>query len=195
VVGEGRPALEAILGGHVAAAHWHRWIGFGFIGAALLVAAVRPGASGRFVSDSVRFARGDLRWFASYPMFVLRPGRHRPAPHRGHFDPGQRLMNCVIVLSFLVLSVTGVVMSFPQLVVPEAFAWSLRLHRVATWALAAGVTGHVVVASGILPGYRGVWRAMHGDGRVPARLARILWPRWADRQEASDLSAERSGGS
>jgi cytochrome b subunit of formate dehydrogenase len=193
VLGEGRPALEGILGGHVAAAHWHRWIGFGLIGAALLVAVVRPGASGRFVSDSVRFAQGDLRWFASYPRFLLRPGRHRPAPHGGHFDPGQRLLNCVIVLSFLLLSVSGLIMSFPQFVVPDAFAWSLRIHRVATWALAAAVTGHVVVASGILPGYRGVWRAMHADGLVPAPLAQVLWPRWAERQETVNTAVKRNG--
>jgi cytochrome b subunit of formate dehydrogenase len=194
VTGEGRPALEAILGGHVAAAHWHRWIGFGLIGAALLVALVRPRSSGRFLLDSARFARGDLRWFASYPGFLVRPDRRRPAPHRGHFDPGQRLLNCVIVLSFLVLSVTGIVMSFPQRVVPEAFAWSLGLHRLATWVLAAAVAGHVAVASGILPGYRGAWRAMHGDGRVPISLARALWPRWAERQEAVDTAAGRDVG-
>lgn len=184
LLGEGKPALEAILGGHVSAAHWHRWIGFALVGAALLVLAVRPRASGKFLADSVRFRPGDLRWFWTYPRFLLRPRLHAPARHEGHFDPGQRAMNLVIVASLAVLSVTGIVMSFPQEITPTAFAWSLRIHKASTWVLAGAVAGHVLVASGILRAYRGVWRAMHAGGRVPERLARTLWPAWAERQGA-----------
>jgi len=191
VIEEGVPGrLERLLGGHVTAARWHRWIGFALMGAAVLSIVLRPAAARRFLADSVRFRRNDLRWFARYPRFLLRPGRHTPAPHEGHFDPGQRVMNCVVMLSLAVLAVSGVILSFAHLVTPEAFAWSLRAHRLATWVLAAAVTGHVLVASGALPGYRGVWRAMHGDGRVPARLAGLLWPRWA-REEATRTAERR----
>jgi formate dehydrogenase subunit gamma len=99
-------------------------------------------------------------------------------------------MNCVVVVSLVVLAVTGVVLSFAPLVTPAAFAWNLRVHRLATWILAAAVALHLVVATGILPGYRGVWRAMHVDGRVPARLAGLLWPRWA-REEATRTAERR----
>jgi hypothetical protein len=75
------------------------------------------------------------------------------------------------------------VMAFPQRVVPAAFAWSLRLHESATWVLMASIVGHLVVASGAIPAYRGVWRAMHADGRVSRMLADRLWPAWAERQE------------
>lgn len=73
-------------------------------------------------------------------------------------------------------------MSFPRAFVPAVFAWSLGVHRAATWALAAGVAGDVVVASGILPAYRSTWRAMHGSGRVPRELAERLWPRWEEEE-------------
>jgi formate dehydrogenase subunit gamma len=52
----------------------------------------------------------------------------------------------------------------------------VRVHRGATYVLTALVVGHLVVVSGALPGYRGVWRAMVGRGRVRARTARRLWP-------------------
>ena len=45
------------------------------------------------------------------------------------------------------------------------------------------VIAHVIIAIGILPGYRGVWRAMHLGGRTPATTVRRLWP-----NEASDLA-------
>jgi formate dehydrogenase subunit gamma len=112
---------------------------------------------------------------------VLRPSRNAPAPHEGHFDPGQRLFNLAAGAALLALSATGLLMSFPRAFVPAVFAWSLRVHRVATWWLLAAVAGHVLVASGVLRAYRGAWRAMHGGGRVPRELAERLWPSWAAR--------------
>jgi formate dehydrogenase subunit gamma len=182
VLGGGTPALEALLGGHVATARWHRWIGFGLLGLGILVAVVRPRASAWFIAASVRFERQDFRWFARYPRFLLRPSRHAPGRHEGHFDPGQRLFNLTVVASLLALAATGVVMSFPQRFLPVAFAASLRIHRGTTWVLALAVAGHLLVTSGVLRGYRGVWRAMHRDGRVTEALADLLWPKWAKDQ-------------
>jgi formate dehydrogenase subunit gamma len=181
VLGEGIRPLERLLGGHVASARAHRALGYALIGAAVLVALARPRAVRWFLAESVRFRRRELRWFASYPAFVLRPSRNAPAPHEGHFDPGQRLFNLAAGAALLALSATGLLMSFPRAFVPAVFAWSLRVHRVATWWLLAAVAGHVLVASGVLRAYRGAWRAMHGGGRVPRELAERLWPSWAAR--------------
>ncbi|HEV8682158.1 MAG TPA: cytochrome b/b6 domain-containing protein [Actinomycetota bacterium] len=179
VLGDGNRALEALLGGHVATARWHRWVGFCLLGLGILVAVFRRRASSWFLAQSVRFRRQDLGWFARYPGFLLRPSRHAPAPHDGHFDPGQRAFNLVVVVSLVILAATGAVMSFPDRFIPAAFAASLRIHGAATWVLAVAVAGHLLVTSGVLRGYRGVWRAMHRDGRVTAGLAELLWPKWA----------------
>lgn len=180
VMGEGRAAVANLIGGHVAAARWHRWVGYALIGAGLVIPMVRWRAAVGFLAESVRFRPSDIRWFQSYPRFVLRPSHHAPARHEGHFDPGQRVLNCAIVLAFVALASTGVVMSFPEAVIPSVFGWSLRIHRAATWLLVASVAGHLLVATGLLSAYRGVWRAMHRDGRVPADLAAKLWPAWAE---------------
>jgi cytochrome b subunit of formate dehydrogenase len=179
VLGEGSPALEALFGGHVATARWHRWVGFGLVGLGLLVVILRPATSAWFLGESVRFGRQDLDWFVRHPRFLLRPSRYAPAPHDGHFDPGQRVFNVVVVVSLLALAVTGAVMSFPQRFLPAAFAASLQIHRAATWILGLAVAGHLVVVSGVFRGYRGVWRAIHWDGRVAAALGHALWPNWA----------------
>jgi formate dehydrogenase subunit gamma len=34
----------------------------------------------------------------------------------------------------------------------------------------------------VLPGYRGVWRAMHLGGHLAEPVARRLWPGWVERQ-------------
>lgn len=192
LLGEGIRPLESVFGGHVASARAHRALGSALIAAAVLLALTRPRAVRWFLAESARFRRRELSWFAAYPTFVLRPSRNAPAPHEGHFDPGQRVFNLVVVVALLALSATGVLMSFPRAFVPAVFAWSLRIHRAATWALLAAVAGHVLVASGVLRAYRGVWRAMHAGGRVPRELAERLWPRWAERAARAE---DRDAGS
>jgi len=43
------------------------------------------------------------------------------------------------------------------------------------------IAGHVLVAIGVLPGYRGVWRSMHLGGRVADETAHRVWPGWTER--------------
>jgi hypothetical protein len=54
-----------------------------------------------------------------------------------------------------------------------------QVHQWTTYVVTALILGHVLVASGILPGYHGVWRSMHLGGRLDVRVARRLWPAWA----------------
>jgi formate dehydrogenase subunit gamma len=191
---EAHPGLAKPLGGHVATATSHRLVGYGLLSFAVLVAVVWWRAAGRFVTNSVRFSRLDLRWLAGYPRMALTPARSRPVPHRGHFDPGQRVFNVLLVLTFLVLGVTGIVMGMPERFLPSVFGWSLRIHKLATWVLIGLVAGHLLLASGLLPGYRGVWRAMHLGGRVPAATARRLWPVWSAAPPRQRVAAHDAGG-
>jgi len=191
---EGHPALARPFGGHVPTATSHRLVGYGLLVAAALVAVVWWRAAGRFMANSVRFSRIDLRWLAGYPRMALTPGRSEPALHRGHFDPGQRVFNVLLVLTFLVLGVTGIAMGMPERFLPSVFGWSLRIHELATWVLIGLVAGHLLLASGLLPGYRGVWRAMHLGGRVPAATARRLWPLWSTAPQRQRATARNAGG-
>jgi hypothetical protein len=63
-----------------------------------------------------------------------------------------------------------------------AFVWYHRLHEWSTYAFTPVVLGHILIASGVLPGYRGVWRAMHLGGRLRRRDAARVWPQWLVRQ-------------
>jgi cytochrome b subunit of formate dehydrogenase len=193
VLGEGSPALEALLGGHVPTARWHRWVGFGLTALGLLAVVLRSRTSIWFLAESVRFGRQDLDWFVRYPRFLLSPSRYAPAPHQGHFDPGQRVFNLVVVVALLALAATGAVMSFPQRFLPAAFAASLQIHRAATWGLGIAVAGHLLVVLGVFRGYRGVWRAVHWDGRVTATLGHALWPKWAREKEGDRRGVNRPG--
>jgi formate dehydrogenase subunit gamma len=63
------------------------------------------------------------------------------------------------------------------------------IHRWSALVVTAAIAVHVFVAAGILPGYRGVWRSMHLGGKLPAEVARRLWPGWFERAGAREHSA------
>jgi formate dehydrogenase subunit gamma len=66
------------------------------------------------------------------------------------------------------------------------FVWLSRLHRWSTYLVTPLLAGHVLIASGVLPGYRGVARAMHLGGRLHRDVARRVWPGWLARHEGAE---------
>ncbi|MGH2735771.1 MAG: cytochrome b/b6 domain-containing protein, partial [Actinomycetota bacterium] len=177
--GEGRPSLLArILG--TPDTRVHVWLGWGMAVALALPILVWWRGVLAFVRETFRFDRGDGRWWLRWPGAVL-TGRF--ARHQGHFDPGQRAANVVLVGGLLVLTATGIGMTL--LHGGPLFAWLAGIHRWTTFAITPIIAGHLLVAIGVLPGYRGVWRAMHIGGRVSEDAARRLWPAWAERSVAA----------
>jgi formate dehydrogenase subunit gamma len=174
--GEGQPSPLARLTG-VPDVTLHVWLGWALLALATvaLVVAVR-GVIG-FVRETLRYDRGDLDWLARWPVAIL-TGRF--ARHEGHFDPGQRLANVAIVGLLALLIASGIGLVFVH--GGPFFAVLAAVHRLATFAFTVTIVGHIVIAAGILPGYRGVWRSMHLGGRLHLDTARRLWPGWTERE-------------
>ena len=173
---EGEPsALARVVGAPDITIHTNAGWALLVLGALVLLFG-RRGAV-RFVAESLTYRRSDLGWLARWPASVFTGGFGR---HEGHFDPGQRIANVVMVVALFALTVTGVGLLLVR--GGPAFVWLGRLHLWTSYVLAVVVAGHIVVASGLLPGYRGTWRAMHWGGRVEESLARRLWPAWLERE-------------
>jgi|SRR5680860_230736 len=176
---EGRPSVLARVTG-VADATLHTWVGWAFAVGAVSGALVGWRAARTLLSDSVRFRRSDLGWFSRWPVAVVtgRFGRHD-----GHFDPGQRIANLVMLALLLLLTGSGV--GLAAVSGGPAFVWFGALHRWSTYLFTPVVLGHILIAAGVLPGYRGVWRAMHLGGRLRRDDANRVWPGWTERQGES----------
>lgn len=183
---EGRPSVLATMSG-LSDAQLHTYVGWVFAGWAVLGVALGWRAARTLVRDSVRFRRGDASWFARWPAALLtgRFGRHE-----GHFDPGQRVANLVMVALLVVLIGSGIGLVLVS--GGPAFVWFNRLHRWSTYLFTPVLLGHIAIAAGILPGYRGVWRAMHLGGRLRREDAQRVWPGWTDRQPGDEEDPPRT---
>jgi hypothetical protein len=84
-----------------------------------------------------------------------------------------------------VLIVTGV--GLATLHGGHTFALFAKVHKWTAIVMTPVLLGHILIAAGVLPGYKGVWRAMHLGGRLRGDTARRVWPGWAER------SQDRSG--
>ena len=174
--GEGSPSPLARLFGRPDT-RVHVWFGWALLVAMLLPLLIWPRGLARFARETVRIDPGDARWWRALPRAAF-TGRF--AWHRGHFDPGQRVANVVLVGGLGTLVVTGVTMA--ALHGGRLFAVAARVHLIAAIAITPVIVGHVLIAIGVLPGYRGAWRAVHRGGRVPLATARRLWPGWTARE-------------
>ncbi len=150
-------------------------MGVAALGLVLGARAVRT-----FAVETVRFRRADLTWFARWPR-ALWTGRF--ARHDGHFDPGQRIANVVIVAGLAALIGSGVGMAL--LHGGPAFVVLARVHRWSTYVLTPVLLGHILITF-LPPGYRGAWRSMHLGGRVNPAVAGRLWPGWLERAGGPD---------
>lgn len=161
----------------------HVWLGRGLAVAALVPLLLGRRGIATFVRETFRRDPGDARWWARWPVGAV-TGRF--ARHEGHFDPGQRVANVLIVGSLGVLSATGIAMTL--LHGGRVFAWLAKVHEWATFLLTPLLLGHLLIALGVLPGYRGVWRSMHLGGRVPETTATRVWPGWTERTLRDDAA-------
>jgi formate dehydrogenase subunit gamma len=167
---EGRPSVLAELL-DTADTEIHKRAGWALVIVAVLGVTLGVRAAWTFTRETLRVDRGDGRWFLRWPIGAA-TGRF--PRHEGHFDPGQRIANLVFAGSFGTLVVSGIALT--TLSAGSTYATMVRIHRGATYVLTVTVAVHVLVALGVLPGYRGVWRTIHWGGKVPTTVVRRLWP-------------------
>lgn len=182
------------LGGHERVNSVHQVLGVAFAAALVLLALTLPRRIARLLRDAGGFRRGHGRWLPQFLAHLVAPGRHAVPFHDGRFDPAQRIVFLGILATLAVALATGLYLYFWTPAFPFGQAplgYAIRVHIAAAWLLIACLCLHVAAGLGVLPTHRGLARAMFGNGRVSARLARTLWPGWAARQTAARSAIPR----
>jgi cytochrome b subunit of formate dehydrogenase len=171
---EGHPSILSRATG-IADTQLHIWLGWALTAVVVLGLLAGLRAIPTFLRESVRHDRGDGRWFLRWPKAVF-TGRF--ARHEGKWDPGQRIANLVIVVGLVVLIATGV--GLVMLHGGPTFSVMAKIHKWTAIAIMPVLLGHVLIAAGVLPGYKGVWRSMHLGGRLKKETADRVWPAWVE---------------
>jgi len=147
---EALPAWAShLLGGHVMLVTWHGRVG-DMLGLALLLAAffVRNRLS-RFLGAIMQFHRADAAWPLALLPSLPHPRQQPVLPwHDGRFDPAQRLVFLIVVGSFALLVMTGLVFNFIPTNIRLLFAWTVRIHLAAAWVFIAAASVHIIAGKG-----------------------------------------------
>lgn len=179
--------IEALLGGHLVINGTHRLLGLGFAAAVVLVPlGARQRVTG-LIRDTLIFRSGDGRWFPAFLKFYWHHGRGQAPFHDGRFDPAQRIAFLGILTCCALLAASGVYMYWLPDWGRTLFVIVINTHVYAAWVLIVLLMLHVTAGLGLPRTHRGLARAMFGDGKVPARLARKLWPGWTRRQALASV--------
>jgi cytochrome b subunit of formate dehydrogenase len=166
----------------------HKLVGWIITGLAFVWVLVAARSIPSFVAESLRLRRSELGWFTRWPAAVF-TGRF--GWHQGRFDPGQRILNVTVIFGLALLLGTGAGLALVH--GGPTFVLLARVHKWTTYPVTGLILGHVLVASGVLPGYRGVWRSMHLGGRLEASVARRLWPAWSGETQRPRAEARQEG--
>ena len=131
------------------------------------------------------FARGDLTWFARGGGML--GGGH---PSAGFFNAGEKLLFWSLVLAGAALSVSGLILVFPQFGQPRELMQTMMIvHGIAALGIIAFTFGHIYLATIGVPGSL---NAMN-TGRVEADWARAHHDRWHRECEEKGLIEKQQG--
>lgn len=133
-----------------------------------------------FMSDYAHWQRTDITWLLKFPLFMLSPGRVKLPDFVGKINPGQKLVGGAMLVASLLMAVSGLVRMFFNTLPLGLTSGSAAVHQVIFPLLILLFFGHVLTGSGVHPIYRGVSRAMLGDGNLRAGLVKIHWKNWLD---------------
>ena len=117
---------------------------------------------------------GDSEWRKKAPDLLL--GRHPEMPPAGKFNAGQKILFWVLLVSMLMLLLSGVMVWrpwFEPLFPIVAQRMALLLHAAGAAVLIIMVLGHIYMGIWTKGSIRGMTR-----GTVPESWARLHHPRW-----------------
>lgn len=143
-----------------------------------MAVALRFRGTVHFLSEYTRWSLNDLVWLIKFLPSLIRPDRVRLPVIKTKINPGERLVGQTMLAICSVLFLSGLVRMIGEQVPRGVVNRAEVVHQAAALLLYFVGAMHMTVGSGILPAYRGVWRAMFGDGSIEISLGRRHWPFW-----------------
>jgi formate dehydrogenase subunit gamma len=162
--------MAAALGGGPTVRFWHPWVGLVFSLAVLWMHHIWR--------NDMRTTDADRRWNQEIRKYI--ENRDDELPPVGRFNPGQKQFYWVMLLSMIVLLVTGTLMWIPEYL-PRSFnlvrTGAIVLHEIAALVTIGAFIIHVYMGLFMVPG--GFRAILHGY--VSGEWARAHHRLWYER--------------
>ena len=178
-------SLATIIGGSDVSRMLHRIAAVIVIIGPLIGIIIRFGSFKEFVKDTFTWQKGDTKWVLRFFIWLFRPSMEMP--HTKTKDSaGQRMIAWILIGGALWQVMTGVILLYRNAFSKNVVLMATTMHDVGFFVLIVALMGHIYVGLGLFKPYRGIVRAMFGDGTVDEKLAKRLWPDWAKKAETGD---------
>jgi len=156
--------LLTVLGGGEFARWFHPWSGVIFSIAAILMVI-------KWLPDMI-ITGEDIKWLLKVKAYVS--GKHEELPEVGKFNAGQKLYAWVVLISAVVLLISGFFMWFPEDYDVSLVRLSVIIHEIAFIISGVFTFIHIYMATIGLPG--SIWGMI--GGKVSSVWAKFHHPKW-----------------
>lgn len=174
--------LMRLFGGMDGSRLVHRICAAVFIGIPVLGIIFNFKAFSEFMKEVFSWEEGDTKWLMRFPKYLFKAST--PMPPSGKLKAGQKFADWFVLGSAVLISLTGIVMLWPNTFPTALVMWCYPLHVISMIVLGVMLLGHIYLGSGIFQPYRGAIRMMFGDGTVSKEDAEYHWAKWAKEVES-----------
>jgi formate dehydrogenase subunit gamma len=158
----------------------HRAMAGFFIVMPIVIYFLEPLSTAGFIRETFAWSREDLRWVLSAPNYYF-GGPEEKMPPQAHINAGQKLWQVVIIITGLLLTVTGIALWGFRFSLPvTVHQWLLFAHTIAFIIVFLVCLLHIYLAV-LHPRFRESFRSML-DGRISPSYARTHYRKWFDKQ-------------
>ena len=135
-----------------------------------------PKMSLHFIKETLSWGADDIGWLKAAPIYYF-GGPEDSMPPQGHVNTGQKLLQIIVIVTFAMFLVTGIIMWFAKgSVSPGLFNWCVFIHDIAF--IAAGLMLLVHIYLGIVhPRMSESMRSMW-TGKVSSGYAKSHYGKW-----------------
>ncbi|MCK8824804.1 formate dehydrogenase subunit gamma [Fuchsiella alkaliacetigena] len=147
-----------------------------------------------FLREFLSWSKNDTKWLLKTPSYFLNYDQADMPTVEGRYNPGQKFAGWLIIGVALMLVGSGIVRVFFIHEFSPSFLVNIfsLAHRVSMAILGFVLIGHIFLGAGIFKPYRGMWRAMFGDGTLKTEFAKKHWPRWVESKAQDVVEEEES---
>jgi formate dehydrogenase subunit gamma len=175
-------ALAVVFGGIQNSRLVHHYSGFVFVGVPIMMGLANWDGLMRFFKEIFSWeGKEDTESLTKFPAYLFDADKEMPS--QGRLKGGQKFADWFILGGSLLVSVSGIMIYFGSYISKSVVIWMFPLHELSMIVLGVFLLIHIYLGAGIFEPYRGMWRAMFGDGTVSERDAEYHWSKWAEEQK------------